>query len=141
MVVKTNENGFFLSLLYFIPLGIIQLERSHGVYRLCPPSKRIASFSLSFPLVLFSFLRSMLLDNKFYSHYTNSNNSNTNDLIFFFGKLFPNFSIQDKNQLIEKKMIIYNTEFETRSDLIVDSRFPVRRRRRRRRRRRIDVSL
>lgn len=65
-----------------------------------------------FPLVLFSFLRSMLLDNKFYSHYTNSNNSNTNDLIFFFGKLFPNFSIQDKNQLIEKKMIIYNTEFE-----------------------------
>ena len=38
--------------------------------------------------------------------------SNTNDLIFFFGKLFPNFSIQDKNQLIEKKMIIYNTEFE-----------------------------
>lgn len=54
----------------------------------------------------------MLLDNKFYSHYTNSNNSNTNDLIFFFGKLFPNFSIQDKNQLIEKKMIIYNTEFE-----------------------------
>ena len=112
MVVKTNENGFFLSLLYFIPLGIIQLERSHGVYRLCPPSKRIASFSLSFLLILFSFLRSMLLDNKFYSHYTNSNNSNTNDLIFFFGKLFPNFSIQDKNQLIEKKMIIYNTEFE-----------------------------
>lgn len=32
-------------------------------------------------------------------------------------------------------------EIETRSNLIVDSRFPVRRRRRRRRRRRIDVSL
>lgn len=91
MVVKTNENGFFLSLLYFIPLGIIQLERSHGVYRLCPPSKRIASFSLPFPLVLFSFLRSMLLDNKFYSHYTNSNNSNTNDPTIFFFFFLANF--------------------------------------------------
>lgn len=79
-----------MSLLYFIPLGIIQLEIPWCIYRL-RLSKRIAS---SFPplFFLFSFLRSMSLNNKFYSRYTNNTRIIQQFSFSFLANFLHNFS-------------------------------------------------